>query len=118
MRACVCADRPKVRNFFVRFEPLSPVRGEATSGWHICAQTSLVQPLGVGQSCKRVLLTRYKDNTYIFFVNVPEHYLKVLCQAIYGIPMKWEPEAGPQKCGLAQIHIGEVGPLLTQDGCR
>ena len=27
-------DRPTVRSFFERFEPLTPVRGEAVSGWH------------------------------------------------------------------------------------
>ena len=60
--------------------------------------------LGVEETCVGVLLTRYKDNTYIFFVNVPEHCLGVLrhyvfclLMAIYGIPMKWEPEADPPK---------------------
>ena len=116
-------DRPTVRSFFERFEPLSPVRGEATSGWHPWVETSLVLPLGVKQACMGVLLTRYKDNTYILFVNVPEHCLRVLrhcvfclLRAIYGIPMKWEPEADPQKWGVAQIHIGDVGPSLTRNG--
>ena len=35
-------DRQTVRIFFERFEPLSPVRGEAISGWHTWAETSLV----------------------------------------------------------------------------
>ena len=67
-----------------------------------------------------VLLTRYKDNTYIVFVNVPEHCLKMLrfcfLRAIYGIPMKWEPEADPRKWGVEEIHIGEFGPSLTRKG--
>ena len=68
-------DQPTVRIFFERFEPLAPGRGEAVSGWHSWVETSLVQPLGVEESCMVVLLTRYKDNTYIFFVNIPDHSL-------------------------------------------
>ena len=105
-------DRPTVKGFFERFEALTPIRGEAVSGWQSWVDTTLVQPLGEDETCMGVLLTRYKDNPYIFFVNLPEHCLKVLChcvfcllKAIYGIPMKWEPEADPQKWGVAQIHF-------------
>ena len=69
-------DRPTVKSFFERSGP--PIRGEAVSGWQSWVDTTLVQPPGVDETCVGVLLTRYKDNTYILFVNVPEQCLKVL----------------------------------------
>ena len=44
------------------------------------------------------------------------HSVFSLLRAIYGIPMKWEPEADPPKWGLAQIHLDEKGPSLTRKG--
>ena len=44
------------------------------------------------------------------------HCVFCLLRAVYGIPMKWEPQADPQKWGVAQIHISEVGPSLTRKG--
>ena len=110
-------DRPTVRTFFERFEPLTPIRGEAVSGWQSWVDTTLVKPLGEDETCMGVLLTRYKDNTYIFLVNVPEHCLKVLrhcvfclLKSIYGIPMKWEPEADPQNGGLHRSTLVTRAP--------
>jgi hypothetical protein len=44
-------DRPTVRTFFERFEPLTPIRGEAVSGWHTWVDTTLVKPLGEDETC-------------------------------------------------------------------
>ena len=58
--------QPTVSSFFERFEPPTPMRGEAVSEWHSSVETSLVQPLGAEEICMGVLLTRYKENTYFF----------------------------------------------------
>jgi len=83
----------------------------------------MVRPMSQDEVCRGVILTRYKDNTYIFFVNIPEahrlllrHCVFCLLVAIYGIPMKWEPEACPQKWGVAQVYLRENGPSLTRKG--
>ena len=76
-------DRAIIKGFFERIEPLTPIRGEAVLGWQSWVDTTLVQPLGNDEIRRGVILTRYKDNTYMFFVNVPEAYLSVLRLCVF-----------------------------------
>ena len=73
------SERQTVRRFFERLEPLSPVMGEAVLGWHTWAELILGDPVGQGQAYKGVLLTRYKDTTYIFLLMSPR---AALCDCV------------------------------------
>ena len=60
-----------------------------------------------------VLLTRFTDNTYVAFCNVPQELVPVargflvkLPEALYQVPFKWEPEG-------QFLHWGECCVLCT-----
>ena len=77
-----------LRNYFLNVDPLKCMLGESTSMPElVCDQPT-------------TLLTRYMDNTYVAFCNVPPQVLHVakafligVQKALYQVPFKWEPES-------------------------
>ena len=98
---------------------LSPFRGKALSGWRTWCHPDLLGNTQEAHSASSapheqphppcVLLTRYKDNNYILFVSIPpplvftvKRAVFALLQAVYDIPLKWEP----------------VPPITPGGGCK
>lgn len=84
-----------ISSFLDKLEPVSPIPGEVISGWHTWSNHTLVEPPEDGQVCTGILLTRYKDITYIFFADAPDAYISTvrssifyLLRAMHSIPMK------------------------------
>ena len=85
-------NRGKVGEFLKCFDPLQGVVGEVLGPPVLSSGDSGTAPLPL------VLLSRYRDNLYIVFANLPDHLLShvqfavaSLLPTIYGIPLKWEP---------------------------
>ena len=60
-----------------------------------------------------VLFTKYMDNTYLGFYNIPDNILTVVCHFIevfqhmlYQVPFKWEP-------GGQFLNWGECSVMCT-----
>ena len=60
-----------------------------------------------------VLFTRYMDNTYLRFCNVPEflllavrHFVEIFQHVLYEVPFKWEPQS-------QFLHWGECSVMCT-----
>ena len=76
-----------LRNYFLQVDPIRCIVAETS---HTTAVLS-TEPA--------ILLTRYMDNTYVAFCNIPREVLGVarlflvrLQQELYQVPFKWEPE--------------------------
>ena len=76
-----------LRNYFLHVDPIKCIVAETS---HTQDRLS-IEPA--------ILLTRYMDNTYVGFCNIPHRVLGVarqflvhLQQELYQVPLKWEPE--------------------------
>ena len=69
------------------------------------------------------LLSRFKDNIYIVFMNVLQELLpvvrrSVMCfpQCLYGVPLKWEPTELTVSWGECSWRVLPLGFSLTRKG--
>ena len=104
---------------------MSPFRGEALAGWRTWCHPELhgPPPNNSTQCASAVLLTRYEDNNYTLFASIPPSLLPcikaavvVLLEAIYQIPLKWEPAPPITAWGVANLTITPQGPRLWRKG--
>ena len=101
---------------------LAPFKGEATRGWHEWVHPELHGP-NPQTPTPAAILTRYKDNNYIVYAHVPgtlrptlKRATYALLQAIYGIPLKWEPAPAVTTWGVCQLTITAQGPRMWRKG--
>ena len=122
-----------LRTFLRTVPVLSPVRGEALSGWRTWCHPDLLGNTHEAHSASSapheqphppcVMLTRYKDNNYILFVSSPPPLLPTvkrvvfaLLQAVYDILLKWEPTPPITAWGVADLTITSTGAHLWRKG--
>ena len=70
-----------------------------------------------------VLFSRYRDNVYIAFINIPEilssqvrRLIAIVLQQIYKIPLKWEPHGVAVTWGEASLVPDGTGFSFTRKG--
>ena len=90
-------DRALLRDFFRELDPMDSVVSETRQGWWGWARRP-ADPEPPASSSPRVLLSRFRDNIYIVFMNILQPLLPtvrraVMCflQCLYRVPLKWEP---------------------------
>ena len=126
---------PQILRTFLRTVPvLSPFQGEVLSGWRTWCHPDLLgntQDAHIASSSSPqeqphppcVMLTSFKDNNYILFVPIPppllptvKRALFALLQAVYDIPLKWEPAPPITTLGVANLTITSKDPHLWRKG--
>ena len=77
-----------LRDYFLNISPLNCMIAEKGAA------------VGLEEVSAAVLFTRYMDNTYLGFCNVPEsllpavrHFVEIFQHILYEVPFKWEPES-------------------------
>ena len=67
-------------SFCIRLYHLTHVSAHFWRWCKVKLSRATIEPLSLSlsQVCRGILLTRHKDNTYIFFVNVPDAYVSTL----------------------------------------
>ena len=124
-------DRSYAREFLQKLDPLHVVMGEVVTPqpWtpplaSACLYEDVTGPRDGNAPMPVVLFSRYRDNVYIAFVNVPEcmhdcvrDSVAVVLRQIYGIPLKWEPQGTSVTSGEASLDPCEEGGFsLTRKG--
>ena len=122
-------NRAYTRDFLQKLDPLQAVMGEvvAPEPWTPSVSTCLFEGDGSGGEDDTptpiVLFSRYRDNVYIAFINVPPCMNSQVCSSvavvlrcIYGIPLKWEPHGTSVTWGEASLTSCGDGFSLTCKG--
>ena len=111
-----------LKQFLRNVPTLALFRGEAITGWREWIHPEL-HGTAPQAPTPAVFLTRYKDNNYILYASIPntllptlKHATYALLQAIYGIPLKWEPARAVTTCGVCQLTITTQGPHMWRKG--
>jgi hypothetical protein len=115
-------DRALLRDFFRELDPMDSVVSEARRGWWGWARRP-ADPEPPASSSPGVLLSRFRDNIYIVFMNVLQPLLPivrraVMCflQCLYGVPLKWEPTVACVSWGECSWRVLPMGFSLTRKG--
>ena len=69
-----------------------------------------------------VLFTRYMDNNYLGFCNVPKsllpavrHFVEIFQHILYQVPLKWEPESQFLNWGESSVMCTDtMSPTMKQ----
>ena len=105
---------PKTQHYFLRnyFWNISPLK---------CMIAETGAAVAVEDVSAAVLFTRYMDNTYLGFCNVPEpllpavrHFVEIFQHILYEVPFKWEPESQFLNWGECSVMCTDTLSLIMK----